>query len=70
MPVVLMAAKKTPSNDPSRSARARYIVSVEGSEVVVMGLNLGAVFQRIHRKLNTEFAEAKHISKVTVPEGK
>jgi hypothetical protein len=45
-------------------------VSVEGSEVVVMGLNLEAVFQRIHRKLNTEFAEAKHISKATVPEGK
>jgi gas vesicle protein len=62
MPVVLIAAKKTPSNDPSRSARARYIVSVEGSEVVVMARNLEAFFQRFHRKLNTEFSDVKHIS--------
>jgi hypothetical protein len=43
IPVVRIAAKKTPSNDPSRSARARYIVSFEGSEVVVvMAMNLGS----------------------------
>jgi hypothetical protein len=43
MPVVLMAAKKTPSNDPSRSARARYMVSPEGREVIVIGINLGMI---------------------------
>jgi hypothetical protein len=42
MPVVLIAAKKTPSNDPSRSDSARYIVSPEGREAIVMEMNLGA----------------------------
>jgi hypothetical protein len=35
-----MAAKNTPSNDASRSDSARYIVSPEGSEVI-MSVNLG-----------------------------
>jgi hypothetical protein len=55
MPVVLIAAKNTPSNVPSRSVRARYMRSVEGSEVVVMGVNLEIQFRRFHRKMNTEF---------------
>jgi hypothetical protein len=41
MPVVLMPAKKTPSNDPSRSKSARYMVSLEGRDVIVMAMNLG-----------------------------
>ncbi len=53
MPVVRMAAKKTPSNVVSRSLNATYILAVEGSCVMVMGRNLEFQDSAFHRKMNT-----------------